>query len=269
MKKVSNTLLVALVLLIFTVALGFLTSSPTRAQKSASPVTVVNNPLPVTGTVNANVTNTSIPVTGAVSATITGTSNVNVTNTVPVAVTGTPNINIASPVALASGSSVSVANSLNNGNPIPLFVRDVDNSARNPVLGTCDLIQVSGPGSFPTCTLNFTTSSGASFTTVPAGNVLVIEFVSGEMDVPTGVIPTNYGIQMTLGTAALFSYTYVQFDMRFFAAESNSVDVWKFSQQTRIYDEPGFTVGLQVARSGDQSLPFSAFATVTGYLVSQ
>ena len=41
MKKVSHTLLIALVLLIFTVALGFLTSSPAPAQSSV-PVTVVN-----------------------------------------------------------------------------------------------------------------------------------------------------------------------------------------------------------------------------------
>ena len=41
MKKVSHTLLIALILLIFTVALGFLTSSPAPAQSSV-PVTVVN-----------------------------------------------------------------------------------------------------------------------------------------------------------------------------------------------------------------------------------
>src|SRR5207302_11352221 len=78
MKKVSHTLLIALILLIFTVALGFLTSSPAPAQSSV-PVTVVNT--------------TASPVpTAAVGTTL-------------VAIRGTPTVNLAS-------GSVTVGNSL-------------------------------------------------------------------------------------------------------------------------------------------------------------
>src|SRR5438067_10272556 len=93
MKKVSHTLLIALVLLIFTVALGFLTSSPAPAQSSV-PVTVVNT--------------TASPVpTAAVGTTL-------------VAIRGTPTVNLAS-------GTVTVGNSLTS----PVQVHNV-NDATTP-----------------------------------------------------------------------------------------------------------------------------------------
>lgn len=236
MKKMAKILLIGLGFGLVTAVLGLLTSKPTTAQLPPAPLPVVsvkvtNTPLPVQGTVNANVTNT-VPVSGTVAV-----------NSLP-------------------------AISLNNNTTSPLFVRDVDNPARQPVLGACDLIQVSGP-TFQSCDVHFATDVPAfsGFITIPAGYRLVIEYVSGEVDLPTGTaIPSAFGVRSSLGTAPAFSYEDVEFDPRF-NGTSFGQDVYKIAQQTRIYEDPGANVILSVFVP--YPVTYSAYVQITGYLVSQ
>lgn len=139
----------------------------------------------------------------------------------------------------------------------------MDNPARNPVSGSCDLINVSGSG-FHSCNVSFFTPTG-SFTSVPAGNRLVIEFVGGELDLPTGTIPLEYEIRTTLGA----TNSDVIFDPRLVGAATPNVDLYKVSQQTRIYEDSGTTVVLDVATNAPPSSQFTVFLNVSGYLVSQ
>lgn len=195
------------------------------------------------------VTNTPLPVSGNVNASQSGVWNVGINN-----LPSTQNVSF-------NGAAQPI--SFSNTATTPIFNRDVDNSARNSVLGSCDLPSTSGPGT-QFCNVQFSTSSGSNFTSVPTGYRLVIEFVSGEVDVPTGTtIVRNFGIRTTIGN----SYTVINFDPRF-AGTDSTVDVWRFSQQTRIYEDPGSTVVLG-AGTGAQIVPFSVFGQVTGYLVSQ
>lgn len=60
MRKFGKILLIGLGFGLVTAVLGFLTSKPAPAQHPphVEPVKVTNTPLPVQGSVNANVTNT-------------------------------------------------------------------------------------------------------------------------------------------------------------------------------------------------------------------
>lgn len=73
MRKFGKILLIGLGFGLVTLTIGFLTNPPTPVQGAPGPtrVTVVNTPLPVQGTVNANITNTTVPVSGTVNATLT------------------------------------------------------------------------------------------------------------------------------------------------------------------------------------------------------
>lgn len=148
-----------------------------RAEASGSaPVTVVNTPLPVQGTVNAKQS---------------GAWNVGVSGTVSVA--SMPNVN------LAGGSTVAVSNSLDgNGNPSSLLIRDSDNPALHVYLGTCATQQQAA------------LSVGCTTTPVPSGKTLVVEEVDVFLAVPTGqgLVPFN-GFA---GNAALFPLNFVGSD---------------------------------------------------------
>jgi hypothetical protein len=194
------------------------------------PVSVVNTPLPVQGTVMANITNTAVPVTGTV----------------------------------AIGSLPAI--SLNNTSTSPLFVRDVDNPAQNPVFGSCDLINVPG-GGFQSCNISFVTST-EYFTSVPAGYRLVIESAAGELDLPTGTIPLEFEVRTSLHAGnPVASYTDVILDPRLVGAANPFTDLYKVSQQTRIYEDSGVTVVLDTLTNVPASGQYTAFFTVTGYLV--
>lgn len=73
MRKFGKILLIGLGFGLVTLTIGFLTNPPTPVQGAPGPtrVTVVNTPLPVQGTVNANITNTNVPVSGTVNANVT------------------------------------------------------------------------------------------------------------------------------------------------------------------------------------------------------
>lgn len=149
----------------------------------------------------------------------------------------------------------------------PLPVRDADDPGRNPVFGSCDLINVTSPG-FQSCVVHFVTSTGF-FESVPAGNRLVIDFVSGELDLPTGTIPAEYELRTSLGTSPAFSYADIIFDPRFVGPITSATDLYKISQQTRIYEDSGAQVYLDVTTNAPPGAQYSAFLTVTGHLVSE
>lgn len=140
-----------------------LTSTAVTASASI-PVNIVNTPLPVQGTVTANVP-------GGVA--VTGNVNANITNS-ELPVTGS--------VAVTSLPTATVANASSN----PLFVRDVDNLANEPFNATlcygsgltlpCYFGQTQ-PGNFFVPT---TTSDGKSV------KQLIIQFVDGGCDVAQG-----------------------------------------------------------------------------------
>lgn len=173
------------------------------------------------------VTNVPLPVSGNVSATINGTPTVN----------------------------------LNSSSSNPVYVRDVDN-ARQPVIGGCSII-LANTFNFTSCDLQFTDSTGASLTAVPAGKRLVIEWVSGSFDfIPTGSIPVHFALQVGIANAGT-GFNFVPTKV---GAVNSSYDLFQISQQTRLYSDPGTTVSLSVATN--TTAPVSAFVQVTGYFVN-
>jgi hypothetical protein len=140
---------------ILVIALGFgllsaaVSSIPTRsaAASGSAPVTVVNTPLPVNGTVQAQQG---------------GPWNVGIS--------GTPIVNVASlpPVSLGGNVNAAVSNPVGNAGPVPLIIQDSANSTRTAfdVTGTC----------------SFNGTAGCSITpllSVPGGDIAEIESVSG------------------------------------------------------------------------------------------
>jgi hypothetical protein len=242
MKKFAKIMLIALGFGLVTVALGFLTSQPAPAQAPIS-------------TVPVRVTNTPLPVQGTLGASQNGAWNVGVSN---FPATQTVSFNgVAQPV------------SFSNATGIPLFTRDVDNPARQPVFGSCGVInQLPTNGGFVSCNISFT-SPTSSFSSVPAGQRLVIEFVSVEADVPTGTKALRFGIQTTVGNAN----TDVGFVPSTLIGTLNingvNLDEYKVGQQTRIYEDTNATVRAEVLASDTTySNPYSIFVTVSGYLVN-
>jgi hypothetical protein len=198
----------------------------TEAQ-SAKPVVVVNNssnPVPVQAQGTTNV---------AGSVSVTNTPNVNVTNTPSVIIANTPI------VTLSGDSQVSLTTSPG----APLLVRDADLPARR-------IFQHSGP-------------ANDSFT-VPAGKVLVIEWVSFD----TPVSPNTGPGQMVLyqignvagGQSGFFSY---KSDATSNAAPGLDLIV---NQQVRIYCDPGSTVFVSARLTFFNNGTVGSH-TISGYLV--
>jgi len=263
MKKFGKILLIGLSFGLVTFTIGFLTNPPTPVQASPgpAPVTVVNTPLPVQGTVSANVTNT-VPVNVANSTLqVQGTVNASQNGGWTVGVNNLPAIQnvsfngVAQPVSFSSTPTT------------PLFTRDVDNPVRQPVFGSCGATNQVPVNGFVSCDISFI-SPTSSFSSVPAGQRLVIEFVSGEADVPTGFKPLEFGIRTSLGNA----YTDVDFVTTFIGTSTINgipLDEYKVGQQTRIYEDPNATVHVEVfASDTNYSDPYSVSVTVTGYLVN-
>lgn len=257
MKKIAKILLITITFGLVAAVLGELTSKPAPAQLPPPtipvvPVKVTNTPLPITGNVSANVTNT-VPVSGNVNASQSGAWNVGVNN-LP-AIQNVSFNGAAQPVSFSNTASA------------PLFTRDVDNPARQPVFGGCDAIDQLPVSGFVSCDIHFI-SPTTSFTSVPAGQRLVIEYVSGAADVPTGFKPLSFGVRTGLGNG----YTDVNF-VTTLAGTTNinglPLDEYQVAQQTRIYEDPGTTVHAEVfASDTSYSNPYTIIVTVTGYLVS-
>lgn len=152
------------------VALSIIPGQKAVGKQEATPVSVVNTPLPVSqqGTSSVNVTNSSLAVT----------------------VSGTPNVN-------ASGSSVVVANSVDNSdNPIPLLTRDAD----NPVANALQVELCSEDGGSTFCDSRF--NSPQPTYTVPSGERFAVQFVSGTCGSSTGTVYSTE-VQTSLGASTV------------------------------------------------------------------
>jgi len=145
------------------VALGFglvavvLSSIPNKgaAASGSAPVTVVNTPLPVQGTVDVSQNGS-----WNVAASQNGVWSVGVNNTPNVSVTNTPTVD-----AQQMGSwNVGITG---NTSENPLFTQDVDQPGRHPYRDSCGQ-------AIPTGTI----SAQCFLATVPAGKELVVEMVS-------------------------------------------------------------------------------------------
>jgi hypothetical protein len=172
--KFVKIMLIALGFGLVTVVLGFLTSNPRPAQAApGAPVIVTNTPLPVQGSVNANVT---------------GTVNANVTNTVPVS--GTVAVSsvgslppVSGTVSLSGTPNVNVVNT--ESGPVP--VEPDAAAARLRFASRCIL---SGPISPFADSLNSCASVSLS------AYRLALETVSLSVTVPSGTVIENalYGV---------------------------------------------------------------------------
>lgn len=209
-------------------------------QPPSVPVTVVNTPLPVSGTVNANI--------------------------------GTPTVNVASLPAITGNVNATLTNSsvtVNNSAANPIQVRAVNNAASNPYYtGGCSSpaqLQgcAGGPG-YDTITVPSTTDSGQPITAVE------IDLVSGScFSVPGGEIvnvaftirpPSGVG---PFGVNAVPVVTY---------SDSSSID-YAFSQQTHIYALAGSTLVIgesyRTAYSATAPPPLFCSMSIIGNYVLQ
>lgn len=151
MKRSSKIVLSGLGLFL----LAAMVVAPTPSHSSGSaPVTVVNTPLPVQGTIGVN----NLPAVQSVSGTVSvgNTPNVNVANTPAVSVTNTPSVTVS--------GTASVSNAVDQGNnPIPLLV----SPQGQPYMDSCQ----------SNTSLHF---ASCDFHVVPAGQRLLIQFISLE-----------------------------------------------------------------------------------------
>jgi hypothetical protein len=246
MKKVSKTLWITLALLIFTIALGFLASSPAPAQFPPPPLPVVpvkvtNTPLPVQGSVSASISNT-VPVSGTV--------NANVTNTVPVS--GAVQITNASLPVTGSLSGL-ITNPVNN----PVLVGPVNDSTdREFFFSLCEGdygTPLVCPGSFDPVHQEYMTSFTAPTTTPSGLNVTraVIEYVSGIYRADATDDITEVGIEGTFtNNFSTFASVKTPGTQFLIAPPQPSSTAWSWSHTTKIYVPPGASINLLVRSTG-------------------
>jgi len=201
-------------------------------QKNASgttgaPVTVMNTPLPVTGSVNA-------AVTGTVASQQSGNWNVGITGTPNVSITNSPT------VGLAAGSSVNVSNPLNtSNNPTPFATLD----AFQPYEDQCFAFF---GGAF---------NKECSFKAIPAGKRLVIQEVDADIAVDPGLKPF---IEVTPNGIGHFLTLTFQ--------GSSTVDIFTTHQETRLYAGQNATPFCRISLSGSSSNGFFS-CVFSGFLV--
>jgi hypothetical protein len=193
MKKVGVFAFLSLCGIFIAIAASSTASPPAPAPSPAAaaaitslPVSVVNTPLPVQGTVNATITNSPLAVQGSINANITNGS-------LPVG--GTVGVSSLPPVTLSGVSPVSLSNS----SATPVFV-DTWNTARAGVGATCQaFFDASGTAQ---CTL----------ATIPVGQTLVIESVTCGAAVASGspVVPIILNVEAPAigGGGGLLSIAY-------------------------------------------------------------
>ena len=235
MKKFAKIMLIALGFGLVTLVLGFLTSNPRPAHAApVAHVIVTNTPLPIQGSVNANVTGT-----------------VSVSNFPP---TQTVSFNGAT-------QPVSFSNTLTT----PIFNRDVDNGS-NPFQLRLALdngfVNPAFPGSscsnVEQCQVNFN---------VPAGMRLVIEHISARV---LGASGQKYEAFVTAqsATAQNVGGTTIWLVLNFQGTFNNgTTDIYTTSQQMRVYtDDTAQPPAAAVVQSNGVQ-PFFAEIDISGYLV--
>lgn len=226
MKQFSKIMFLTMGLGLFAFVLSSLPNHPAAAAGSA-PVTVTN--------AAAN----PVPVTGSVNAAVTG--NVNAT------IVGTPSVNISFPSSIGvTGGPVNVANTPTT----PIFNRDVDNPASQPFVG---FLCAGTAGECGRASASFAVPTTVGGRTVQR---FVIEYYSAECEGVTGsTAPIN----------DLLVFSGGQQNNYFIGPLLPASGFFYSNQQTRIYADPGVSVGLESANL----VGGACQVTVTGYLVLQ
>jgi hypothetical protein len=214
-------------------ALSSIQSHPASAAGSA-PVTVVNTPLPVQGTVGVN----NFPSNQAVSGTV-AISNFPSNQTV----SGTVNVgNFPSTLPV----------SFTNASTSPLYIRDVDGAAHNRYTynNSCN---VPTDGSVNGCNVQFT---------VPSGFELVVETVTVE----AGLNPGEKGIGRMIVNATLSQ----AFGADFILSPVLNNGAFASTQLLRAYADPGAIVLFEgtVKELPTSGGPVSFSFSLSGYLVA-
>jgi hypothetical protein len=232
MKRLVRSFLVLFGLGVAAALMSHFTSPPATAI-APIPVQVTNTPLPVQGTVSANVVN---PVT------VSGTVNANIN--------GTPTVN-----ANVTNASLTVGNPATN----PVLVRDVDNAANNPfesyVCRAGGVYTANCAPGLDTVTIPTTTDSGAPV------KMLVIEYVSGSCKAGVGGDISNVQFDIPFG-----GYAHYLVPVRTYS-DSNEID-YAFAQETRLYAGPGQPVTVGTERHVG-SPDYECILQFTGHFVTQ
>lgn len=236
MKKMAGILLIGLVFGLVVAVLGLLTSKPAPAQfpPTVVPVKVTNTPLPVQGTVNANVTNT-VPV--------------NVTNT-PVPVQGTVTANINSlPNVNATITNSSLSALITNSTTNPVLDRNIDRPANQPFnLTLCGNGAPPGGINFvpQTCFFNGTDTNPQAFT-IPSTTYngqtvqrLVIEYVSGICN--TGSTPPSSVPYVSLAAGSFLNGSAGSQQHFFPLTVGPQPGTLTWAEPVRVYSDPGQTI---------------------------
>jgi len=211
------------------------TSAGTSSGAMTQNVNVVNTPTVNVGTLPAVNVNSlpAVSLLGTPAVTITGTPTVNV---------GTPTVN------LGAGSTVGINGSVQVGNVAtsPVFMRDVDNPARQPFQQLLCLAATASSCSVP-----------SSFT-VPSGKELVIEYVSG------GCVTAD--ASSFVNAAGLHTSVQGAVGFHFFGnLRIGPNSAFDFGQQTRLYADPNTNVTLAASLIGGGGV---CGMEISGYLVN-
>jgi hypothetical protein len=158
----------------------------------------------------------------------------------------------------AAGALVSVAHDMTltgNGTPAlplgvasPLLVRDLDNPARQPFQAT-----VEAPPGTPSGTL-------IPIVTVPAGKILVLEFISGLINVPTNSLATTV-LLIQEGVAPVFHHRVL---LTKIGAASSTIDAYGVFQPFRMYVKSSQAISLAILNS-DTTITLN----ITGHYVDK
>jgi hypothetical protein len=235
MKKPKSVLLGVACFGLLVFGISFLTSIPAPAAPPppSTAVTVTNTPLPVQGTVNANITNATVPVAGTV--------------------------NVASlpAVTLNSGATVGI----NSGASAPVYVEPdafaAINAFNNRMAGGASLNNV-----------QFSENNCTNILAVPNGYRLVLESVSLTAQVPAGtVVPYAYfGVDMGPVTGVL-PVTYM---VPVKSTSTASSDYYVATSTARGYFSAGALLGVGLTANATNGLtPFRLECNFSGHLVPE
>lgn len=227
MKKLGQIISIGLGFGLLASALSFIPSTPTVAAGGPT-VTVANTPLPVSLAGTGSIT-------GTVAATQSGTWNVGLTGTPAVSVSNFPAIQ---PVSFSNTSTT------------PLFVRDVDNSARTALQLTCGSTTADS-GSF-SCNLG----------TAGTGTRIVIETVSGYLKVPAGISPGDPHLVTTVNGNTVNHYLRGSL-----MGTIAGFDNWLFTEDVRLYADASTSITVRANTDATGNTGTGTF-TVSGYAVA-
>lgn len=200
------------------------------------PVTVVNTPLSVTGSVNASITNAALPVAGTV------------------AVSSLPS------VTLSGTSPVS----LNTSEFLPLYVEPDAAAANNPYVSECI-------SNGPISQFQLGGNDCTSFIQVFSGTRLVIEYASIWARVPAGTLVANAYVGIYEGASGTVPEAYLPLTKTATDGLSDyytaSAPVRGYAQYSSSYPVGGVSCGITTTQESSSTTPFQFVCVVNGHTV--